>query len=126
VAVQSANRVSVARRAYQIFHAALGGGLLVMSLLALAHALHEHGGFGHLAFVAGLEALGALLFLVPRTVRWGGAALLLVLIPGFLFSLVHGEWRFEPLIFAAGVWLVMMQGPAWAGNRPGASGDAGG
>lgn len=110
------------RRAYRLFHAVLGLGLLAMSLLTFLHVIDEHGGLGHLAFVAGLEALGAVLFLVPRTVRWGGAALLLVLIPGFVFHLVHGEWQFEVLIYAAGVWLVMMRGPAWGTGtrvRPG-------
>ncbi len=105
-----------ARRAYQLFHAVLGLGLLVMSLHALAHALREHGGFGHLAFVAGLEAVGAALLLVPRTVRWGGAVLLVVLIPGFIDHLVRGEWEPQLLIYAAGVWLVMMRGPAWGAD----------
>jgi len=96
-----------------MFHVVLGLGLLAMSLHALQHAFHEHGGLGHLAFVAGLQALGAVLFLVPQTVRWGGVALLLVLIPGFVFNLIQGEWRLEVLIYVAGVWLVMNQGPAW-------------
>lgn len=117
-----------ARRAYRLFHAVLGLGLLAMSLLTFLHARDEHGGLGHLAFVAGLEALGAVFFLVPRTVRWGGAALLVVLIPGFVFNLVHGEWRLEVLIYVAGVWLVMNQGPAWGREprvRPGSREPAG-
>lgn len=101
-----------ARRVFWVFHAVLGLGLLAMSSITLVHALHEHGGLGHLALVAGIEGVGAALFLIPRTVRWGGVLLLLVLVPGFIFHLVNGEWQFEVLIYAAGVWLVMMQGPA--------------
>jgi hypothetical protein len=104
---------SSTRRAFQLFHAVLGLGLLVMSLFGLAHALHELDEHGHYAFVVGLEALGAVLLLIPRTVRWGGAALLLVLLPGFVNHLVRGAWEVQLLIFAAGVWFVMVHGPAW-------------
>jgi hypothetical protein len=116
------------RRAFQLFHAILGLGLLTMSLFALSHALHDLGGHGHYAFVAGLEALGAVLLLIPRTVRWGGAVLLVVLLPGFAYHLAQGDWEIQLLIFAAGVWFVMVHGPAWARrSRPpaGAAGRAG-
>ena len=111
------------RRAYQVFHAVLALGLLTMSLMTLKHALHEldEPGHGHFAFVAGLEALGALLLLIPRTVRWGGAALLVVLLPSFVNHAVHGNWEFQLLIYAAGVWLIMVHGAAYAdgGEGPG-------
>ena len=102
-------------RAFQIFHVALAGGLLVMSLLPLVHALQELGdpGHAHLAFVLGLQALGAILLLIPRTVRWGGAALLAVLLPGFLNEVAHGDWELQYLIYATGVWLIMAHGAGW-------------
>lgn len=101
------------RRAFQLFHAILGLGLLAMSLFALAHALHDLDDHIHEAFVAGLQALGAVLLLMPRTVRWGGTALLVVLLPGFVSHLIGGDWEIQLLIFAAGVWFVMVHGPAW-------------
>ncbi len=101
------------RRAFQLFHAVLGVGLLAMGLFALAHAMHDLAGHGHYAFVAALQASGAILLLVPRTVRWGGVALLLVLLPGFVNHLVRGQWEIHLLILAAGVWFVMVHGPAW-------------
>jgi hypothetical protein len=107
-----------ARRAFQLFHAVLGLGLLAMSLLALVHALHELDEHGHFAFVAGLEALGAVLLLIPQTVRWGGATLLVVLLPGFVNHLARGDWEIQLLIFAAGVWFVMVHGPAWGHSKP--------
>lgn len=107
------------RRAFQLFHAVLGLGLLTMSLFALSHALHDFGGHRHFALVAGLEALGAIFLLIPRTVRWGGAALLVVLLPGFVTHLARGDWEIQLLIFAAGVWFVMVHGAAWgSGSKP--------
>lgn len=104
------------RHAFMIFHAVLGGVLLVLSHNTLSHALHEHG-FGHLAFVAALEMLGAVLLLIPRTLRIGGIALLIVLIPGFIVHLTRGEWELQLLIYAAGVYFIMMHGAAWGRGR---------
>jgi hypothetical protein len=110
------------RRAFILFHAVLGLGLLIMGLQALAHALHElDGRHGHLALVGGLEAIGAVLFLIPATLRWGGAALLVVLLGGFIMHLTRGEWVLEHLTFAAGVWFVMVHGAAW-GTSSGSEG----
>jgi len=102
-----------ARRAFMLFHAVLGGALLVISHNTLFHALHAHG-LGHLALVAALEMVGALLLLIPRTLKVGGIALLVVLVPGFIVHLTRGEWEPHLLVYAAGVWLVMAHGPAWS------------
>lgn len=107
------------RRAFMVFHAVLGGGLLIMGHNALFHALHEHG-IGHLTLVAGLEVVGALLLLIPRTLRAGGVALLVVLVPGFVVQVTRGEWEPQLLIYAAGVYFVMIHGAAW-GRGPAAS-----
>jgi len=95
-----------------LFHAVLGGALVIMSHNTLYHALHSHG-VGHLAFVAALEMIGAVLLLIPRTLRIGGVALLVVLIPGFVVHLTRGEWEPQMLIYAAGVWFVMAHGAEW-------------
>lgn len=100
------------RRSFMVFHAVLGGALLIMSHNTLFHALHEHG-FGHLTFVAALEMIGALLLLIPRTLQIGAVALLVVLIPGFVVHLARGEWELQLLIYAAGVWFIMVHGAAW-------------
>lgn len=107
------------RRAFQLFHAVLGLGLLAMSVFALGHALRDLEDHGHFALVAGLEAVGAVLFLVPRTVRWGGTVLLVVLLASFVTHLARGEWEIQLLVFAAGVWFVVVHGPAWGrGSEP--------
>lgn len=101
------------RREFRLFHAILGIGLLILSLQAMRHALGEHEGGGrlHLALVSGLQAAGAALFLLPRTVRWGGAILLLILLVGFTEALTRGELELQRLIYAAGVWFVMRTFP---------------
>lgn len=105
------------RRAFMLFHAVLGLGLLIMGHNTLFHALHEHG-FGHLTLVAALEFVGAILLLIPRTLKVGGLALLVVLVPGFIVHLTRGEWELQLLIYAAGVWFVMVHGAAWGRPTP--------
>jgi hypothetical protein len=105
------------RRAFMLFHAVLGGALLIMSHNTLFHALHEHG-LGHLTLVAGLEMVGALLLLIPRTLKIGGFALLVVLVPGFVVHVTRGEWEWQLLIYATGVYFVMMHGAAWGRAAP--------
>lgn len=110
------------RRAFMVFHAVLGGTLLIMSHNTLFHSLHEHG-LGHLTLVAALEMVGALLLLIPRTLKIGGSALLVVLIPGLVVHLTRGEWEPQLLIYAAGVYFIMTHGAAW-GRTTQASGVA--
>ena len=105
------------RIAFMIFHAVLGGVLLILSHNALYHSLHEHG-VSHLTFVAALELVGAVLLLIPRTLKIGGIALLVVLIPGFIAHLTRGEWELQLLIYAAGVYFVMVHGAAWGRTAP--------
>lgn len=107
------------RRAFMLFHAILGGMLVLMSHDVLYHSLHAHG-FGHLTLVAALELIGAVLLLIPRTLTIGGVALLVVLIPGFVLHLTRGEWEPQLLIYAAGVYFIMVHGAAW-GSRPAAA-----
>jgi uncharacterized membrane protein YphA (DoxX/SURF4 family) len=103
------------RQSFMVFHAVLGLGLLIMSLEGLAHGIQEfHGEHAHLAVVSGFEAIGAALFLIPRTIRWGAAILLAVLQTGFAIHITRGEWELQLLIFAAGVWFVMVHGAEWA------------
>jgi len=103
-----------------LFHAILGGVLLLNGVSAVSHALHElDGPHAHLAIVGSLEALGALLFLIPRTVRWGGGALLIVLLGGLAMHLSLGEWQeLHYAIYASGVWLVMAHGAEWGKASP--------
>jgi hypothetical protein len=102
-----------------MLHAALGLGLLVATLETFLHAMHEHGGPDlHLGFVIALEGIGAVLFLIPRTLRVGAIALLIVLLGGFAVHVTRGELEVQLLIYAAGVWFVMVHGAAWGAPSP--------
>jgi len=64
--------------------------------------------------LAGLEALAAVMLLVPRTVTIGGGLLLLIFLAALI---VHGPadqmWLF---VYAAGVIFIMAHGSAYSAN----------
>jgi hypothetical protein len=92
--------------AFVLFHMVLGAGLLAAAIQTLMHAMH-HGSEVHAGIVAGIEAVGALLFLIPKTVKTGGVLLLLAILGGAVLHALQHQWRFDLLIYASGVWLVM-------------------
>lgn len=103
------------RRSFVAFHLVLGLGLLAGSAETLLHALspenlHSH---QHLAFLAGIEALGAILFLVPRTLRAGPLLLMATLGIAFVAHSIRGELRPDLAIYAAGALLVFAHGSLW-------------
>ena len=103
------------RRSLAAFHVVLGGGLLIGSVQTLLPALSsgaDHRSV-HIALLAGVEALGAVLFLIPRTLRVGAALLLLTIVVAFIAHGVQGHWRWDLAIFAAGTWFVAVHGPGW-------------
>jgi hypothetical protein len=108
------------RLAFGTFHAVLGGVVLIQSIMTLLHGLHPSDGGNahvHAVLVAGVEALGALLFLAGRTVVVGGALMLLT----FAVALaVHGlATGLTLLVYAAGTAFVMTHGSLWLGaGRP--------
>jgi len=103
------------RRSFILFHSVLGIGLLVGSIQMLVHALQEmHGTHGHLVPVAAVEAVGALLFLWPRTLRVGGAILLLMLLGMVAVHAFRGDWPLDFLTYAVGTWYVMVHGSGWS------------
>jgi hypothetical protein len=80
---------TLVRRSFIAFHLVLGIGLLALSVETLLHALAPAnlGTHKHIAAIAGIEGLGAILFLIPRTLR-PGAVLLLITVGGAF--LMHG------------------------------------
>ena len=107
------------RRAFILLHSALGLALLVATLQTFLHALYEHGGPDlHLGFVIALEGIGTVLFLIPRTLRFGAIALLIVLVGGFAVHLTRGELEMQLLVYAAAVWFVLAHGAAWGAGPP--------
>ena len=109
------------RRAFVVFRVVLGASLLygsVRTLIAtnvgaIAHSTHDP----LVAVLAGMEAIGALLFLVPRTLRAGTVLLVVTVGTAFLLHLMRGEPRPDLLVYGAGAVLVAAQGSGPA--RPG-------
>lgn len=102
------------RRSFIALHLTLGFALLYASVRTGLHALAPAAGpaDAHVGLLACVEALGAALFLVPRTVRLGGAVLLFTLGLATVVHAVGGQVRVDLLVYAAGTWFVMVHGAA--------------
>lgn len=109
------------RHSFVAFHLILGAVVVLQSLIAVAHALHA-GGARHeniaLAGFASVEAVAALLFLIPATLRVGAWVLLLIFIFAIGFHGLHGEFQSTLLVYAAGVLLVLAHGHAFGERGP--------
>ncbi len=102
------------RRSFIAFHLTLGLTLLVLSartvVEAVASGAHPH---PHAALVGLLEALGAVLFLIPRSLRLGGVLLLVSIGLALVLHAAAGQFRGDLLVYAAGTWFVMVHGSGW-------------
>jgi hypothetical protein len=110
------------RTTFGAFHMTLGAVVLFQSVTAILGALRPSADEPvnhHLILVAGVEAIGAALFLLGLTVRLGGALMLL----SFAVALaVHGLRHGLPLlVYAAGTIFVMAHGSLWPRRTPAAS-----
>jgi len=65
----------------------------------------------HLAALAGVEAVAALLFLVPRTMRVGGWGLLATFAIAIAAHALTGEFQFTLVLYAAATSFVLVHGP---------------
>jgi len=98
------------RRAFLIFHLILGLALLWGSIHTLLHLGPTD---PHARIVGSIEAVGAVAFLIPRTLRFGAVLLLLSIVGAVLVHAAVGDWRPDLLVYAAGVVLVMVHGSAY-------------
>ena len=107
------------RRSFIAFHLTLGFTLLFFSARTAVQALALGGGHRepHIAVLAIIEAVGATLFLLPRTLRIGGSLLLLTLGVAVLVHALSGLLRADLLVYAAGTWFVMVHGAGWTSAR---------
>lgn len=99
------------RRTFALFHFTLAAVIFFESInTALqAHAPHRFGAMSsHIAVLAALEAIAALLFLFPWTLKVGGTLLLLIF---GVAVLIHGIQKELPLlVYAVAVFFVMVHG----------------
>lgn len=110
-------------RAFLVLWWTLGVLLLWYSLRMVTTTLSSPDAAAHLHIVilASLEALAALLFLVPRTMRVGGVSLLVIFAAAFAIHAVHREFASQLILYAAAVAFVVVHGahsPRSAGIEP--------
>jgi hypothetical protein len=65
----------------------------------------------HALIIGTVEAIAALVFLVPRTMIWGGVGLLATFAAAFLIHAHAHHFAAPLLIYAAAVLFVMVHGP---------------
>jgi hypothetical protein len=99
-------------RAFLALWWTLGVLLVVYSVQTAWHALaaHRDGIDVHVAVLASVEAIGGLLFLVPKTMRAGGACLLAVFAAALVLHGRKGEFASQLLLYAVAVGFVMVHG----------------
>jgi uncharacterized membrane protein YphA (DoxX/SURF4 family) len=91
----------------------LGGVLLLLSIQTVRSALVLGGPHPdmHAVLIGSVEAVAALLFLIPPLMRVGGAGLLFTFAVAFLLHSLHGQFAAPLLVYAAGVVFIMVHGP---------------
>src|SRR5262249_23668881 len=92
----------------------LGVVLFVLSVRTVLEGLGHHGGGlsgAHLVLIGGIEALAALLLLLPRTLRLGAFGLLFTFAVAIIAHSAAGEFPMQLLLFAAATVFVLVHGP---------------
>ena len=102
------------RRTFVAFHLTLGLTLLTLSLAAVVSTGQTT---PHVTALGSVEALGALLFLMPRFLRVGAGLLLVTLTAAIAIHAALGQFPGALLVYAAGVTFVAVHGSAF-GRRP--------
>jgi hypothetical protein len=99
------------RPAFVLLHLTLGlmlgvGGAVTAWQASGPHAIH-------LAVLGGVEAVAAILFLLPRTLRLGAVGLLASCGTAFMAHAAMGQWRGDLLVYMAAVFFVAIHGAAY-------------
>jgi hypothetical protein len=103
------------RSAFRVFHLILGIVVFVQSVQAgvAAAGLLAVPPNRHVAVLAGVEAVAALLFLLRRTTRVGGLLLVGTFALAFVGHALGGEFAGALLVYGAGTAFVIVHGNAW-------------
>ena len=98
-------------RAFVVQWWTIGIVLLYLSLKTVFAGLGAGGGHNvHFVVVGAIEAVAAVLFLIPRTLRIGAIGLLLVFTVVLLIHALQLEFRGDIVIYAAAVSFVAVHG----------------
>ncbi len=108
-------------RAFVVQWWTVGTVLLYLSVKTMYAGLQSGGGHdAHLILIGGFEALAAVLFLIPRTLRIGAFGLLMVFAVVLLIHALQLQLRGDVLVYAAVVLFVAVHGSvpmAWLRPR---------
>ena len=100
----------------------LGAVVLVASVQTFLGAMGgaTHGpSHVHLGLLAGVEAIAAVLFFVPKTMRLGAIGLLTTFAVAFIAHALAGQFGMILPLYAAGTVFVLVHGPVpWSWVRP--------
>ena len=102
------------RRTFVLFHITLGMVVFLQSVSTVLRASSGHfveAMRSHVTILAIVEALAAIIFLLPRTVKVGGAMLLIIFAVALAVHGVRGELTL--FVYAVGVVLVMIEGGSY-------------
>jgi hypothetical protein len=98
------------RVAFVVLHGTLGIVVLAQSLLA-AYTAYVGQRDPHVLTLAAVETVAACLFLVPGTLRSGGALLLAVFASAVVLHALRGEIAWPMGVYSAAAAFVMIHGP---------------
>ena len=103
------------RRSFVGFHLTLASVVFVQSVLAIFKALlAEPDANWHLFILASVEAVAAILFVIPVTLRVGGIALCLVFFVAFTAHAIVGEFELGLLVYGAGTVFILFHGAGYS------------
>ena len=99
-------------RAFLALWLITGGILLVTSLTTIraAWVVLDHVN-PHLVTLGSIEAVAAVLFLIPRTFRAGAIGLIATIGVAFVTHLALAQFRGDLLLYGAVVWFALVHGP---------------
>jgi hypothetical protein len=103
------------RRSFVGFHLTLASVVFVQSVLAVFKALlAEPDANWHLFILASVEAVAAILFVIPVTLRVGGISLCLVFFVAFTAHAIVGEFELGLLVYGAGTVFILFHGAGYS------------
>jgi hypothetical protein len=101
------------RAAFVLLWMTLGIVILVESVPAIVRVISgSPDANNHVALLAAVEVVGAILFLMPRSLRYGAWTLLAVFAVAIVAHLVRGEFPTPLFVYAVGTYYVLtLKGP---------------
>ena len=108
-------------RAFLALYVTVGVAVLILSIETVLGAYHGRIGGAdrvHALVIGSLETIAAVVFLIPRTMRTGAAALIAIFLLAFAIHASQGGLHLDLLVYTAAVLFVRVhgvQGYSWAG-----------